>query len=84
MTACALVFRSVHDVLKAEARTKERGFATRLIPVPKQINPDCGLALQVACGDLAAVEGLLADMRERLQGAYRLDGAAFTPLEPAL
>jgi hypothetical protein len=83
MTACALVFRSVHDVLKAEARLKELGYAVRLIPTPKQVNPDCGLALQIACDEMAAVVAALDDMRPRMTGAYRVDGAAFEKLEAA-
>jgi hypothetical protein len=81
MNVCALVFRSVHDVLEAERRMKERGMAYRLIPVPKQVNPNCGLALQVDCREVGAVQAVLADLQSRLNGVYTVRGSVFTPLE---
>lgn len=81
MTACALVFRSVHDVLKAEKMLQNRGLVVRLIPVPKQVDPDCGLALQIPEDQRDEILFLLAELHHRLKGAYRVEGARFTPLE---
>jgi hypothetical protein len=67
-------------VLKAEAIGKEHGLAVRLIPVPKQVNPDCGMALEVDCGEVARARELLAGLRDRMQGVYAVEGAAFTAL----
>lgn len=39
------VFHSVHRVLKAEKILKEAGIAFTLIPAPRQLSADCGLAL---------------------------------------
>ena len=44
---CILIFQSVHHVMKAEKALKERGVAVDLIPVPREISSDCGVALQV-------------------------------------
>lgn len=81
MTTCAITFVSVHDVLKAEGRLKELGWKIRVIPVPKQISPDCGMALQIACDRVDEVKRALRDMAPRLKGVYRVEGAAFFPLE---
>lgn len=42
---CVAVFHSVHRVLKAEKVLKEADIAFTLIPAPRQLSADCGLAL---------------------------------------
>ena len=44
---CILIFQSVHQVMKAEKALKERGMIVDLIPVPREISSDCGVAIQV-------------------------------------
>jgi hypothetical protein len=41
------LFGSVHRVMRAEKILKEKGIPTDLIPVPKEINSDCGVAVEV-------------------------------------
>jgi hypothetical protein len=40
------VFNSAHRVMKAESVLKSRGLAILLIPAPRQLMTDCGLALR--------------------------------------
>ena len=40
------VFNSAHRVMKAESVLKSSGFAILLIPAPRQLMTDCGLALR--------------------------------------
>ncbi|MGL4209322.1 MAG: DUF3343 domain-containing protein [Candidatus Adiutrix sp.] len=40
-----LVFASNNQVLNAEDLLEDLGFEFELIPVPKEVNPNCGLAL---------------------------------------
>lgn len=40
------VFNSAHRVMKAESVLKSRGFSILLIPAPRQMMTDCGLALR--------------------------------------
>jgi len=42
-----LVFRGTHQVLSAEKRLKGGGVRLRLIPVPRSLTSDCGLAIRV-------------------------------------
>jgi hypothetical protein len=42
------VFNSAHRVMKAESVLKSRGLAILLIPAPRQLMTDCGLALRIA------------------------------------
>lgn len=41
------LFESVHRVMRAEKILKEKGIPTDLIPVPREINSDCGVAVEV-------------------------------------
>jgi len=62
------IFHSIHRVLKAEKALKAVGEEFLLIPVPRQLTSDCGLALrfspdhrahilaQLAIDDLSPVE----------------------------
>jgi hypothetical protein len=42
------VFNSAHRVMKAESLLKSRGFPILLIPAPRQLMTDCGLALRIS------------------------------------
>ena len=47
---CIFLFESVHRVMRAEKVLKGRGIAVDLIPVPREINSDCGVAIEVDSG----------------------------------
>jgi len=71
------IFHSIHRVLKAEKLLKEAGVTFLLIPVPRQLTSDCGLALRFAPPDrdvlLAALEqaGLSpVELHQRQQGQF--------------
>ncbi len=42
-----LIFRGTHQVLSAEKHLKKAGVAMRLVPVPRSLTSDCGLAIRV-------------------------------------
>jgi len=44
------LFESVHRVMKAEKLLKGQGMKIDLIPVPREINSDCGVAVEVDAG----------------------------------
>jgi hypothetical protein len=44
------LFESVHRVMRAEKILKGKGISTNLIPVPREINSDCGVAVEVDAG----------------------------------
>jgi len=43
-----LIFRGTHQVLSAEKYLKRAGVPMRLIPVPRSLTSDCGLAIWIA------------------------------------
>ncbi|MBM4040547.1 MAG: DUF3343 domain-containing protein [Planctomycetes bacterium] len=46
-----LTFASIHHVLAAEKALLAAGLAPDLVPVPKEINPNCGIAITLAPAD---------------------------------
>jgi hypothetical protein len=55
------IFNSIHRVMQAEKRLKERRMPILLIPAPRALKSDCGLALRYGAADREAVEGVLAE-----------------------
>lgn len=55
------IFHSIHRVLKAEKVLKAAGVDFMLIPVPRQLTSDCGLALRIAPEHRAAVYAVLSE-----------------------
>ena len=43
-----LIFQGTHQVLFAEKHLKRAGVPMRLIPVPRSLTSDCGLAIRVS------------------------------------
>lgn len=46
-----LVFRGTHQVMSAEKHLKKGGVAFRLIPVPRRLTSDCGLAIRIPAAE---------------------------------
>ncbi|MCP3175528.1 MAG: DUF3343 domain-containing protein [Desulfuromonadales bacterium] len=55
------VFHSVHRVMEAEKILKAAGADILLIPVPRQLSSDCGLAIRYASAEQAVVTAVLRD-----------------------
>jgi len=45
---CVFLFRSVHHVMKAEKLLRRKGIKIDLIPVPREISSDCGVAIELS------------------------------------
>jgi len=45
---CVFLFESVHRVMRAEKALKEKGIEVDLIPVPREISSDCGVAVELS------------------------------------
>ena len=55
------IFNSIHRVMQAEKLLKERRLPILLIPAPRKLKSDCGLALRYAASDRPRVECALAE-----------------------
>lgn len=62
------VFNSAHRVMKAESILKSRGLSILLIPAPRQLMTDCGLALRISSEIKDEVLRILT--AEQLQPAF--------------
>ena len=45
-----ILFEAVHQVMRAEKLLKGKGMEVNLIPVPREISSDCGVAIELALG----------------------------------
>jgi hypothetical protein len=71
------VFNSVHRVMKAEKLLKTAGLKVLLIPAPRSITSDCGLALRFAAGDRSVVEQAMAESNLLPEELYLKQGEEY-------
>ena len=55
-----MIFNSIHRVLKAEKVLKAKRLKILLIPVPRKLSSDCGLAIRCAAAEKELVVTVLA------------------------
>lgn len=55
------IFNSIHRVMKAERFLKDRRLPILVIPAPRSVNTDCGLAIRYGVDARADVERVLAE-----------------------
>lgn len=55
------IFNSIHRVMKAEKSLKERRLPILLIPAPRALTSECGLAIRYAATDREQVEEALRE-----------------------
>ena len=78
---CILLLPSVHDVMAAERILVRAGIWCDLVPTPKEISPECGMAVEIELDDRpAAVRLLLAGLRVGMR-IYQKTGRRYTFLE---
>lgn len=66
-----ILFDSTHHVLAAERVFKARGVWCDLLPVPRDLSADCGMALEFRACDLEAARKAIADLRVRPRAVYQ-------------
>jgi len=42
-----IIFRTIHDAIRAEGLLTESGYKPRVVPIPKDVSSDCGIALRL-------------------------------------
>ena len=66
-------FNSPHQALKAEKTLKKCDLKCRMIPIPRKLSPDCGIALQINSELKQQVEVTLMDNSIEYEGFYDSD-----------
>jgi len=69
---CIITFFTVHQALRAEKVLMEAGFAISMIPVPREISSDCGVALEIPDGEETRIKSMLEENRVTLEGFHFL------------
>lgn len=55
------IFRSTRDVIRAERVCRKGEIRCRIIPVPRSVSPQCGMALELEPEVYGAAEALLRE-----------------------
>ncbi len=67
--ALVITFHSTHHALKAERILKEK-MEVLVIPIPRSISANCGIALKVEGQDLNRIEMILSERPVPFDGIY--------------
>ena len=70
---CVLILPSVHQVMRAEKILKEKGVKVDLIPVPREISSDCGVAVDFSVEFKGEVLRILEENKLRIIECYLKD-----------
>jgi hypothetical protein len=65
-----IAFHATYAVLKAEKTLKGLGIGVKMIPVPRQISSNCGIAIRFTWADRERVLQAIDGLREDLEGIY--------------
>ena len=63
MSTYYLLFDSTHAVIKSERLCRSENIPCTIIPVPRTISSNCGMAIELTDKELPAVEALLGRNR---------------------
>ena len=64
------LFSSIHHVMRAEKLLKGRGIKVDLIPVPREISSDCGVAIELSAESKEDAFHLLEENRVSVLECY--------------
>jgi len=78
------VFNNIHRVMKAEKHLKERRLDILLIPAPRALSSDCGLAIRYAESARDDVERALAEAGLLPEEYHQKRGESFVRVESRL
>ena len=75
---CVIILSSIHRVMKAEKLLKGKGLQVDLIPVPREISSDCGVAIELRMEIGEEALRLMDEHRIPIHECYtRRDGGRF-------
>lgn len=63
-------FFASHHAIRAEVVLKRNGMAARLIPGPKDLSPNCGVALRFHYGERESALAALAAKKVQVDGVH--------------
>jgi hypothetical protein len=72
MSLGVILFASTHFAIRAEKLAKGKGFAVKLIPVPRHLSSDCGVCLRFSWEQKREIEDTLNQAGLQMEGIYCL------------
>ena len=78
------IFNSVHKVMKAEKLLKKESIPMLLIPAPRSLSSDCGLAIRYTSADRPRLEELLSAASLLPEEIYLKAGERFARIDSLL
>ena len=78
------IFNSVHKVMKAEKLLKKESIPMLLIPAPRSLSSDCGLAIRYTSADRPRLEELLSAASLLPEEIYLKTGEGFARIDSLL
>ncbi len=67
---CVFLLPSIHQVMRSEKLLKEAGIRVDLIPVPREISSDCGVAVEISLSSEGRATQILGENRIPLLECY--------------
>jgi hypothetical protein len=71
-TYSVVLFHSTAHAIRAEKVLQRAGFTFKMIPTPRQISSDCGMALRFDPSDNEAVAVALAENKVPINGIHAI------------
>lgn len=68
-----VLFHTNSAAMRADKALTRSGLGTKLIPTPRELSSDCGIALRFGWPDAERVTALLVDARVPIAGIYTLN-----------
>jgi hypothetical protein len=78
---CLALFRSIHDVMKAEELLLERGASYDLVPTPRALSTSCGMAIALRCPEAAEIALFLGERDAEITSLYRKAPEGYEPFD---
>lgn len=72
-----VLFHTSSSALRAEQEAQTGGFQVKLIPPPRELSSDCGIALRFNWSDKARLVSLLAVKKVETAGVHALGTVTF-------
>lgn len=72
-----LILPSIHHILKVEKGAKSRSISVELIPTPRQISSDCGMAVELYPEVLERLLAMVTEINVPDWELYRREGGDY-------
>lgn len=75
MNSQILTFFSTHHALSAEKLLKQNGVEQTVVPTPRELSGNCGIAIRIDAADADRARRLLADAGIEVEGIHPSPGS---------